>query len=278
VGLLLDCRGRVLDLSHARVMGVLNVTPDSFSDGGRYADVPAALARAREMVDEGAAVIDVGGESTRPGAAPVGAAEELRRVLPVIEALAAELAVPVSVDTSRPEVMRRAVEAGAALINDVRALRGAGALETAAEAGVPVCLMHMQGEPGSMQADPHYRDVVGEVRAFLEARIDACERAGIPRRCILIDPGFGFGKTVAHNLRLLNQLERVAAIGLPVLVGLSRKSLIGKILDAPVERRLYGSLAAAVTAVLGGARVVRTHDVRATVEALAVVQAVLDAA
>ena len=259
-------------------MGVLNVTPDSFSDGGRYADVPAALARAREMVDEGAAVIDVGGESTRPGAAPVGAAEELRRVLPVIEALAADLAVPVSVDTSRPEVMRRAVEAGAALINDVRALRGAGALEAAAEAGVPVCLMHMQGEPGSMQADPHYRDVVGEVRAFLEARIDACERAGIPRRCILIDPGFGFGKTVAHNLRLLNQLERVAAIGLPVLVGLSRKSLIGKILDAPVERRLYGGLAAAVAAVLGGARVVRTHDVRATVEALAVAQAVIDAA
>ena len=259
-------------------MGVLNVTPDSFSDGGRYVDVPAALARAREMVAEGVAVVDVGGESTRPGAAPVGAVEELRRVLPVVEALAAELPVPVSVDTSRPEVMRRAVAAGASLINDVRALRGAGALEAAAEAGVPVCLMHMQGEPGTMQADPHYEDVVGEVRAFLEARAEACERAGIPRGHILVDPGFGFGKTVGQNLRLLNQLERIADIGLPVLVGLSRKSLIGRILDSPVERRLYGSLAAAVAAVLRGARVVRAHDVGATVEALAVAQAVLDAA
>ncbi len=257
-------------------MGVLNVTPDSFSDGGRYATLADALARARAMVADGAAIIDVGGESTRPGAPPVDVAEELRRVLPVVEALAAELPVPVSIDTSKPEVIRQAVAAGAGLVNDVRALRAAGALEAAAGAGVPVCLMHMQGEPGSMQADPRYGDVVAEVLAFLEARVAACEGVGIPRGRILIDPGFGFGKTVEHNLRLLNHLGRIAATGLPVLVGLSRKSLIGRIIDAPVDGRLYGSLAAAVVAVMRGARVVRTHDVQATVEALAVVRAVTD--
>jgi dihydropteroate synthase len=257
-------------------MGVLNVTPDSFSDGGRYASVRDALERGREMVAEGAAIVDVGGESTRPGAPPVGVEEELRRVLPVVEALAAELPVPLSIDTSKPEVIRRAVAAGAGLINDVRALRAPGALEAAVRADVPVCLMHMQGEPGTMQAEPRYDDVVGEVVAFLEERVAACERAGIPRAQVLIDPGFGFGKTAEHNLRLLNRLDRIAATGLPVLVGLSRKSLIGKILDAPVDRRLYGSLAAAVVAVMRGARVVRTHDVRATVEALAVVRAVTD--
>ncbi len=272
----LDCGGKPLDLSAPRVMGVLNVTPDSFSDGGLYASTRDALDRAREMVAEGAAIIDVGGESTRPGAAPVGVEEELRRVVPVVEALAAELPVPVSVDTSKPEVIRRAVAAGAGLINDVRALRTPGALEAAAGAGVAVCLMHMQGEPGTMQADPRYDDVVSEVVAFLAARVAACDRVGIPRSRVLIDPGFGFGKTAEHNLRLLNRLDRIAATGLPVLVGLSRKSLIGKILDAPVDRRLYGSLAAAVVAVMRGARVVRTHDVRATVEALAVVRAVTD--
>ncbi len=276
MSLRLDCGGKPLDLSAPRVMGVLNVTPDSFSDGGRYAASADALARAQAMVAEGAAIIDVGGESTRPGAPPVEVAEELRRVLPVVEALAAALPVPVSIDTSKPEVIRQAVAAGAGLVNDVRALRAPGALEAAAGAGVPVCLMHMQGEPGTMQAEPRYQDVVAEVIAFLEQRVAACEGAGIPPARILIDPGFGFGKTVEHNLRLLNRLDRLAATGLPVLVGLSRKSLIGKILDAPVDLRLYGSLAAAVVAVMRGARVVRTHDVRATVEALAVVRAVTD--
>ena len=273
----LDCAGKPLDLSVPRVMGVLNVTPDSFSDGGRFARLPLALERAREMVAEGAAIIDVGGESTRPGAPPVGVEEELRRVLPVVEALAAELPVPISVDTGTPKVIREAVAVGAGLVNDVRALRVPGALEAAAAAGVPVCLMHMQGEPGTMQASPRYDDVVGEVVRFLEERVAACEAQGIPRSRILLDPGFGFGKTLEHNLRLLHRLDRVAAVGLPVLVGMSRKSMFGARLAAPVHRRLYGGLAAAVVAVMRGARVVRTHDVRATVEALAVVSAVMDA-
>lgn len=273
----LDCAGKPLDLSVPRVMGVLNVTPDSFSDGGHFARLPLALERAREMVAEGAAIIDVGGESTRPGALPVGVEEELRRVLPVVEALAAELPVPISVDTGTPKVIREAVAVGAGLVNDVRALRVPGALEAAAAAGVPVCLMHMQGEPGTMQASPRYDDVVGEVVRFLEERVAACEAQGIPRSRILLDPGFGFGKTLEHNLRLLHRLDRVAAVGLPVLVGMSRKSMFGALLDAPVHRRLYGGLAAAVVAVMRGARVVRTHDVRATVEALAVVSAVMDA-
>ena len=273
----LDCAGKPLDLSVPRVMGVLNVTPDSFSDGGRFARLPLALERVREMVAEGAAIIDVGGESTRPGAPPVGVEEELRRVLPVVEALAAELPVPISVDTGTPKVIREAVAVGAGLVNDVRALRVPGALEAAAAAGVPVCLMHMQGEPGTMQASPRYDDVVGEVVRFLEERVAACEAQGIPRSRILLDPGFGFGKTLEHNLRLLHRLDRVAAVGLPVLVGMSRKSMFGALLDAPVHRRLYGGLAAAVVAVMRGARVVRTHDVRATVEALAVVSAVMDA-
>ena len=273
----LDCAGNLLDLSVPRVMGVLNVTPDSLSDGGRFARLPLALERAREMVAEGAAIIDVGGESTRPGAPPVGVEEELRRVLPVVEALAAELPVPISVDTGTPKVIREAVAVGAGLVNDVRALRVPGALEAAAAAGVPVCLMHMQGEPGTMQASPRYDDVVGEVVRFLEERVAACEAQGIPRSRILLDPGFGFGKTLEHNLRLLHRLDRVAAVGLPVLVGMSRKSMFGALLDAPVHRRLYGGLAAAVVAVMRGARVVRTHDVRATVEALAVVSAVMDA-
>jgi dihydropteroate synthase len=273
----IDCGGKVLDLSRPRVMGVLNVTPDSFSDGGHYLALDRALARAREMVAEGAAVVDVGGESTRPGAAAVVTVEELRRVMPVIEALAAELPVPVSIDTSTPEVMRAACAAGAGLINDVRALVRPGALEAAAEAGVPVCLMHMQGEPGTMQDSPRYHDVAAEVKAFLEARVQACERAGIPRGRLLLDPGFGFGKTLEQNLALLNKLDWLAATGLPVVVGLSRKSMIGRLLDAPVERRQHGSVAAAVLAVLRGARLVRAHDVRAHVDALAVTQAVMNA-
>ena len=257
-------------------MGVLNVTPDSFSDGGNFLSVVQAVARGRQMVEEGADLIDVGGESTRPGSAPVTADEELGRVLPVIEALTAEVPVPISIDTSKAEVMRRAVEAGAGLINDVRSLQAQGALEAALELGVPVCLMHMLGEPRTMQEAPSYRDVVAEVRAFLLERVAACREAGLAREQILVDPGFGFGKTVEHNLALLARLETLVQTGYPVLVGLSRKSLVGKLLHgAPVNRRLYGSLALAVIAATKGAAVVRVHDVRPTVEALHVTEAVL---
>lgn len=273
--LVLDCAGRPLDLSKPRVMGILNVTPDSFSDGGNFLSVENALAQARQMVAEGAAIIDVGGESTRPGAATVSAREELRRVLPVVQAISAELPVPVSVDTSKPEVMRQAVAAGAGMINDVRALRTKDALAMARDLGVPVCLMHMQGEPRTMQEAPGYRDVVAEVREFLMRRIQACIDAGMQEERLIVDPGFGFGKTPAHNLRLLHGLERLVGIGPPVLVGLSRKSLIGQLLgDAPPHRRLYGGLALAVLAAAKGAAIVRVHDVRPTVEALTVAQAV----
>jgi dihydropteroate synthase len=226
------------------------------------------------MVEAGAAVIDVGGESTRPGAQPVSVQEELDRVLPVIAALVAELPVPISVDTSKPEVMTAAVAAGAGLINDVFALQQAGALEAAAALGVPVCLMHMLGTPQTMQADPQYRDVVAEVRDFLLRRAVISERAGIPRDRILIDPGFGFGKTLEHNCRLLRELRTLVSTEYPVLVGLSRKSMIGRILDRPVDRRLYGSLASAVIAVWQGALVVRTHDVTATVDAIMTADAI----
>jgi len=256
-------------------MGILNVTPDSFSDGGNFSSVENALAQARGMVAEGAAIIDVGGESTRPGAAPVSAQEELRRVLPVVRAISAELPVPVSVDTSKPEVMSQAVAAGAGMINDVKALRTKDALATARDVGVPVCLMHMQGEPRTMQEAPGYRDVVAEVREFLMRRIQACIDAGMQEERLIVDPGFGFGKTPAHNLRLLHSLERLVGIGPPVLVGLSRKSLIGTLLgDVPTDKRLYGGLALAVLAAAKGAAIVRVHDVQPTVEALTVAQAV----
>ena len=272
---ILRCGPHELDLTQPRVMGILNVTPDSFSDGGRFLDREAALRQGRALVAEGADILDIGGESTRPGAAAVSVQEELDRVIPVIEALAAELPVPVSVDTSKPEVMRAAVAAGAGLINDVAALRRPGALAAAAGLGVPVCLMHMQGEPGTMQQDPNYEDVVAEVAAFLAERIAACEAAGMPRERLLVDPGFGFGKTLAHNLALLRGLPRVAALGVPVLAGLSRKSMIGALLGgAPVEGRLHGSVAAAVLAVERGAAVVRVHDVGPTVQALRIVAAV----
>ncbi len=270
----LTCGSKLLDLSRPGVMGILNVTPDSFSDGGEYLSADKALERARQMVAEGAAIVDVGGESTRPGAPEVPLEQELTRVIPVIEALAAELAVPVSVDTSKPEVMARAVAAGAGLINDVYALRRPGSLEAARDAGVPVCLMHMQGEPRSMQLAPRYGDVVAEIREFLAGRIAACVGAGIARERLLADPGFGFGKTQEHNLRLLAGLGELADLGVPLLVGLSRKSIVGKLLNAPVQGRLYGSLAMAVLAAASGARIIRAHDVRATVEALAVVHAV----
>jgi len=250
------------------VMGILNVTPDSFSDGGRFIGHEAALRRVREMIAEGAAIIDVGGESTRPGAPAVAVDEERARVIPVIEAIRSESDIPVSIDTSKPEVMRAAVAAGASMINDVRALREPGALETAAELEVPVCLMHMRGEPRTMQQAPRYDDVVAEVLAFLEARVAACEAAGIPRERLILDPGFGFGKTLEHNLALFRALPRFVATGLPVLVGVSRKSMIGQVLEVPVEGRLAGSLALATLAVAAGAAIIRVHDVKETLQAV----------
>ena len=270
----LDCNGRTLDLSQPQVMGVLNVTPDSFSDGGDFYSADKAVEQAQRMVESGAAIIDVGGESTRPGAEPVPGEEELRRVLPVIEALQATIPVPVSIDTQKPEVMRAAVAAGAGLINDVYALQAQGAIATAAALGVPVCLMHMQGLPETMQDNPEYTDVVEEVAGFLTARADACIAAGIPAERILVDPGFGFGKTVQHNLLLLRHLDRLVNRGYPVLVGLSRKSLIGKVLDLSVDNRLYPSIALAVLAAWKGAAMIRCHDVRETVEAVRICHAV----
>jgi dihydropteroate synthase len=271
----LDCRGQVLPLDRPRIMGIVNVTPDSFSDGGAFDSAQAAVEHGLRLVDEGADLLDVGGESTRPGAAPVDEAEELRRVLPVIEALSARAGVPVSIDTSKPGVMRAAVAAGASMINDVFALRADGALEAAAAAGVPVCLMHMQGEPRSMQDAPHYDDVVGEVHRFLADRLLACQFAGIDLRRLLVDPGFGFGKTLAHNLDLLRGLERFTSLGVPLLAGLSRKSMIGTITGrSDAADRVHGSAAAALIAVQRGAAIVRVHDVAATRDALAVWQAV----
>lgn len=270
----MTCGARTLDLSAPLVMGILNVTPDSFSDGGRFIGREAALRRAERMLVDGAAIVDVGGESTRPGAAPVSVQQELDRVVPVVEALNRELDVLVSVDTSTPAVIREAATAGAGLINDVRALRRPGALEAVADSGLPVCVMHMLGEPGNMQDDPHYDDVTSEVMAFLEERIQACRAAGIARDRLLVDPGFGFAKTVTHNLRLLAELEQLQRLELPVLVGLSRKSLFGKVLGRPVDERLPGSLAAAVMCVERGARIVRAHDVKETVDGVRFAHAV----
>ncbi|HET6724861.1 MAG TPA: dihydropteroate synthase [Gammaproteobacteria bacterium] len=269
----LNCGGKVLDLSRPCIMGIVNVTPDSFSDGGRFLDPDAAIAQAKRLVAEGADIVDIGGESTRPGASPVDAETEIRRIIPIVECLAAELSVPVSVDTGKPEVMRAAKDAGAGLINDVFALRAPGALAAAAESGLPVCLMHMQGEPRTMQRNPHYDDVIAEVIAFLEDRTAACIAAGIVRERIVIDPGFGFGKTLSHNYQLLAGLSAFAPLGLPVLVGVSRKSMIRGIL-ADNEKRLVASATAAALAVERGASIVRVHDVAETVAALAVAKAV----
>ena len=254
-------------------MGILNVTPDSFSDGGRFEDVARALDHARAMLADGADIVDVGGESTRPGAAAVDEATEIARVLPVVEALAREGAL-VSVDTMKPAVMRAALAAGAAMVNDVRALQAPGALEAVAASGAAVCLMHMRGKPASMQQAPEYGDVVAEVRDFLAARAQACEDAGIARERIVVDPGFGFGKTRAHNLELLDRLGELATLGYPVLAGWSRKSTLGAITGRGEEERLAASVAAAVLAVERGASIVRVHDVRETVDAVAVAQAV----
>jgi dihydropteroate synthase len=269
----LDCGGRPLLLDRPRIMGILNVTPDSFSDGGDWLSPREAVMHAHHMATAGADIIDVGGESTRPGAAQVPLQQELDRVLPVVEALWAETRLPISIDTSKPEVMREAAAAGAGLINDVFALRREGALETAADLGLPVCLMHMQGEPRSMQAEPVYDDVIAEVEEFLLGRAQACEEAGIARANILLDPGFGFGKRLEHNLELLRQLPRIASHGYPLLAGLSRKSMLGEITGRKVDRRVAGSVALAMLAAQGGAAVLRVHDVAETRDALKVLDA-----
>ncbi|MEX1827010.1 dihydropteroate synthase [Luteibacter sp. CQ10] len=271
----LDCNGRALSLDRPRVVGIVNVTPDSFSDGGRHDTLEAAYAHAMRLAEEGADMLDVGGESTRPGADDVSVDDEIRRTVPLIERLAAATTLPISIDTSKPEVMRAAVGAGAGMINDVYALRREGALDAAAELRVPVCLMHMQGEPRGMQDDPRYDDVVGEVHRFLTDRLFACELSGIERRRVLVDPGFGFGKNLEHNLALLRAMGRFAELGAGAYAGLSRKSLIGQVTGrADPTARVAGSLAAALVAVQRGAIMVRVHDVAATVDALAVWAAV----
>ncbi|MEN1835311.1 dihydropteroate synthase [Pseudomonas lijiangensis] len=270
----LPCGNRVLDLARTHVMGILNATPDSFSDGGRYSQLDAALRHAEAMVLAGATLIDVGGESTRPGAPPVSPAEELERVAPVVEAIGRELDVIVSVDTSTPEVMLETARLGAGLINDVRSLGRPGALEAAARTGLPVCLMHMLGEPGNMQDDPRYTDLVGEVSAFLQERMTQCAAAGIDRERIILDPGFGFAKTLDHNLSLFRHMEVLHSLGRPLLVGVSRKSMIGAVLGRPVGERLYGGLALAVLAMTKGARILRVHDVAETVDVVRMIAAV----
>jgi len=269
------CRDRLIDLSHPLVMGILNVTPDSFSDGGRYAGVEAALERAEQMVAEGAGILDVGGESTRPGSEPVSEALEIDRVVPVIEAIAARLDIVISIDSAKPAVMAAAVAAGAHVINDIRALRVPGAREVAAQTRAGVCLMHMQGDPATMQASPHYNDVTHEVIAFLRAQVAACSASGIAADAIAVDPGIGFGKKLEHSLALLRNLPDLVALGLPVLVGVSRKSVIGRILGRELHERLYGGLGLAALAVTFGARIIRSHDVGATVDAVRAVDAVL---
>ena len=270
----LTCGARTLDLSAPVVMGILNVTPDSFSDGGRFTERDAALRQAERGLADGAASVDVGGEPTRPGAAPVSEQQELDRVVPVVEALTSELDALVSVDTSTAAVIRGAAAAGAGMINDVRALRRSGALDAAAASGLPVCLMHMQGEPGNMQDDPRYQDVTAEVVDFLHQRIAACGQVGIPRERLLVDPGFGFAKTVAHNLTLMHEMAALQELALPILIGISRKSLFGKLLGRDVNERLPASLAAAVMCVERGAMIVRAHDVKETVDVVRFAHAV----
>ncbi|HKZ12187.1 MAG TPA: dihydropteroate synthase [Rhodanobacteraceae bacterium] len=271
----LDCAGRALKVDRPRICGILNLTDDSFSGDGLRGDAEAAIAQGVAMVEAGADMLDVGAESTRPGATTVEAADEIARVVPVIEALAARVAVPISIDTSKPDVMRAAVAAGAGFINDVRALRCEGALDAAAELKVPVCVMHMQGEPGTMQDDPHYDDVVGEVHRFLAERVFACEMAGIDKRRVLVDPGFGFGKALEHNLALLRSLARFRDLAAGVFTGVSRKAMIGTLTGRNAGAdRATGSAAAALIAVQRGAMIVRVHDVAATRDALAVWQAV----
>lgn len=264
---------KVLDLSLPRVMGILNVTPDSFSDGGLFISRDMALKHARQMVDDGADIIDIGGESTRPGAPVVSLQEELDRILPVIEAIKTEIDIPISIDTYKPEIMRAAAGLGVDMINDIKALQEENALATVANLQLPVCIMHMQNNPGTMQQAPHYQDVVAEVKTFLKSRMEACLAAGIAKDKIIIDPGIGYGKTVAHNLQLIQGLVDFQDLQVPILIGLSRKWFIGIILDKPVNERLYGGIALTVLAVQRGARLIRTHDVAATVQALKALRA-----
>jgi dihydropteroate synthase len=276
---ILNCAGKLLDLSSPQIMGVLNVTPDSFSDGGQLhqsgqLSLDKALARAEQMCDQGAALIDIGGESTRPGAAPVSLQQEMDRVLPIVEAIHSRLDTIISVDSSSPELILEAAAKGAGFINDVRALTHPGALKAVAATGLPVCLMHMQGEPDSMQNKPDYHSVVDEVVDFLMARVEAASHLGLAKRNIVLDPGFGFGKSTEHNLSLLNRLDTLAERGFPVLVGLSRKSLIGKVLGRDVDQRLAGSLALAMMAISRGAAIIRVHDVAETSDSLKLYAAV----
>ncbi len=274
----LRCAQRTLDLSRAHVMGILNVTPDSFSDGGRYNTLEAALQRAIEMHSAGASLIDIGGESTRPGAAKVSVQQELDRVAPLVELIARECDVVVSVDTSTPEVITETARLGAGLINDVRALRREGALAAAATTGLPVCLMHMRGEPQTMQDEPHYDDVAAEVAEFLQERVAACVQAGISTDRIILDPGFGFAKNTQHNYELFKRLPELLNLQYPLLVGVSRKSMVGHILNQPVDQRLYGSLALAVMALERGAKILRVHDVEQTMDVLKIFNAVQSSA
>lgn len=275
----LTCGNHILDLSSPKVMGVLNVTPDSFSDGGKFNSVDYALRHAEKLVEEGAAIIDVGGESTRPGAKIISAQEELDRVAPIVEAIYKNIDTIISVDTSTPEVMQAAAQWGAGLLNDVRALRREGAVEMAAQLKLPVCLMHMLGEPQTMQQEPHYEgDVVSVIRDYLSERIKTCMAAGIDKSRLLIDPGFGFGKTLQHNLHLLNHLEEFKMLGVPILVGMSRKSMIGQVINKPFEERLHAGLALTTLAVLKGAHIIRVHDVAPTVDAIKMTCAVMEEA
>jgi len=270
----LPCGNRVLDLAYPHVMGILNATPDSFSDGGRYTHLDAALRHAEAMVAAGATLIDVGGESTRPGARAVTPSEELERVAPVVEALNRELDVIISVDTSTPVVISETASLGAGLINDVRSLRREGALQAAAATGLPVCLMHMLGEPGDMQDNPQYENLLGEVTAFLRERMQQCAAAGIPDERIILDPGFGFAKSLDHNLSLFKHMQELHALGRPLLVGVSRKSMIGGAIGRPVGERLYGGLALAALALTKGAKILRVHDVAETVDVVRMIAAV----
>ncbi|KGT94508.1 dihydropteroate synthase [Erwinia typographi] len=273
----LYARDTALDLSHPHVMGILNMTPDSFSDGGKHNELVQALTHANEMINAGATIIDVGGESTRPGADEVSVEQELERVIPVVEAIAQRFEVWISVDTSKPEVIRESAKAGAHIINDIRSLQVSGALEAAAETGLPVCLMHMQGEPRTMQQAPKYTQLLQDVAAFFALHIARCEAAGIKKGQLILDPGFGFGKNLSHNYQLLAHLADFHQFGLPLLVGMSRKSMVGQLLNVGPSQRLTGSLACAVIAAMQGAHILRVHDVKETVEAMRVVEATLSA-
>lgn len=268
-----QCGNYQLDLSRPRIMGIVNVTPDSFSDGGQFSSTELAIEHALELVAEGADILDIGGESTRPGATPVSLEDELARVIPVIQALSQKVSVPISIDTYKPEVMRQAIVAGASIVNDIRALQEPGALEVVAASSAGVCLMHMQGNPQTMQLDPQYENVVEEVKAFLQARQQAATDAGISKQRIVLDPGFGFGKRTVHNIALIQNLDKLTAIG-SLLVGLSRKSVLGAIAGGDEQQRLHAGLAASVISAMKGAKILRVHDVKATVDALKVVTAI----